>query len=111
MVRLCKLADTLCEWVLVGKNFPFVSVVELSACGSREPPKPTEELPLSVGFRLPPTAPEKCEKLTFNVIFKQKKFFKKIKKYPKKRLTNLLKYDIIKVQSKGGDHRQGEYKL
>lgn len=32
------------------KTLPVVSVVELSACGSREPPKPYEWLPLFVGF-------------------------------------------------------------
>ena len=32
-----------------GKTLPVVSVVELSACGSHEPPNPAEKLPLSAG--------------------------------------------------------------
>ena len=32
-----------------GKTLPVVSVVELSACGSHEPPNPADKLPLSAG--------------------------------------------------------------
>ena len=52
----------------VGKGEPLTAVVV-------NRPNPAEDCPRPQGFRLPPTAPEKYEKLTFNVIFKQKKIF------------------------------------
>ena len=47
VVRRCEYEDTLCEWALVCGTLPVVSVVELSACGSHEPPNPTNGCPYS----------------------------------------------------------------
>ena len=49
MVRRCEYEDTQHGWALVCGNSLFVSRKELSACGSREPPKPCGQLPLSAG--------------------------------------------------------------